>query len=65
MHGIELYYEIKLESDEVKSQLDGYEFPWLDVVTLSDQDLRPIIVRDRIVDGTYRDVRHLITYNAA
>ena len=63
LHGIELYCEIKLESDEVKSQLDGYEFPWLEVATLGEVDLRPTIVRDRIVDGTYKDVRHLITRN--
>ena len=61
LHGIELYCEIKLESDEVKSQLDGYEFPWLEVATLGEVDLRPTIVRDRIVDGTYKDVRHLVT----
>jgi 8-oxo-dGTP diphosphatase len=61
LHGIELYCEVKLESDEVESQLDGYEFPWLDVANLSRVDLRPTIVRDRIVDGSYRDLRHLVS----
>ena len=61
--GIELYCEVKLESDEIESQEDGYEFLWIEVASLSDVDLRPIIVRDRIIDGTYRDVRHLVTRN--
>ena len=61
LHGIELYCEVKLESDEVRSQLEGYEFPWLDSEGLGNVDLRPTIVRDRIIDGTYREIRHLIS----
>jgi 8-oxo-dGTP pyrophosphatase MutT (NUDIX family) len=61
IHGIELFCEVRLESDEVESQLAGYEFPWLEVAALSDVDLRPTVVRDRIIDGTYRNVRHLVT----
>ena len=61
LHGIELYCEIKLGSDKVESKLDGYEFRWVEVAQLSGLDLRPTIVRDRIIDGTYRDVRHLVT----
>ncbi len=63
MHGIELYCEIKLESDDVKSQLEGYEFPWLEVATLGEVDLRPTMVRDLIANGTYRDIRHLVSRN--
>jgi 8-oxo-dGTP diphosphatase len=62
LHGIELYCEVKLESDEIESQLEGYEFPWLDVDNLSQVDLRPWIVRDHIVDGSYRNMRHLVSW---
>jgi 8-oxo-dGTP pyrophosphatase MutT (NUDIX family) len=61
LHGIELYCEVTLQSDEVQSELEGYEFPWLDVAGLGNVDLRPAIVRDRIIDGTYREVRHLVS----
>ena len=61
IHGIELFCEVRLKSDEVESQLAGCEFPWLEVAALSDADLRPTVVRDRIIDGTYRNVRHLVT----
>ena len=59
--GIELYCEIKLDSDKCESQEEGYEFHWIEVAKLNQIDLRPAIVRDRIFDGTYRDVRHLVT----
>jgi 8-oxo-dGTP pyrophosphatase MutT (NUDIX family) len=61
LHGIELYCEVKLGSDQVESQLEGYEFPWIDVSKLGKVDLRPHIVRDRIVDGSYKEIRHLIS----
>ena len=63
LHGIELYCEVKLGTDDVVAQVEGYDFFWLGVDDLSDADLRPIIVRDRIVDGTFRKVRHLVTRN--
>lgn len=61
VHGIELYCEIRLESDAVVSQLDGFEFPWIELDELSGTDLRPTVVRDRIMDGTFRELRHLVT----
>jgi hypothetical protein len=61
LHGIELYCEVKLASDEVHAQEDGFEYPWIELDRLSGIDLRPAVVRDRIVDGTYREVRHLIS----
>ena len=63
LHGIELYCEVKLGTDDFGTQIEGYDFYWLAVDNLSDADLRPIIVRDRIVDGTYRNIRHLVTRN--
>jgi len=63
LHGIEFYCEVDLGLDDVVARLEGYEFCWLAVDDIGDVDLRPIIVRDRIVDGTYRDVRHLVTRN--
>ncbi|MCJ7717781.1 MAG: NUDIX domain-containing protein [Anaerolineales bacterium] len=63
LHGLELYCEVRLESDEVESQEEGYECLWIEVASLCGVDLRPHIVRDRIIDGTYRDVRHLVTRN--
>lgn len=59
--GIELYCEITLDTDKIEPQEDGYEFHWIEVASLKDVDLRPEIVRDRIADGTYRDIRHLVT----
>lgn len=63
LHGIELYCAVKLGTDDVVAQVEGYDFSWLGVDDLSDADLRPNIVRDRIVDGTFRKVRHLVTRN--
>ncbi len=62
LHGIELYCEVKLGTDDVVAQIEGYDFYWQAVDDLGDIDLRPIIVRDRIIDGTYNKVRHLISW---
>jgi 8-oxo-dGTP diphosphatase len=62
LHGIEFYCEVKLALEDVVAQLEDYEFTWLAVDDLSNVDLRPIIVRDRIIDGTYNEVRHLISW---
>ncbi len=59
--GIELYCAVQLEDDHVASRSPEYQFQWIDRSDLPDLDLRPHIVRDRIVDGTYPDVRHLVT----
>jgi 8-oxo-dGTP pyrophosphatase MutT (NUDIX family) len=61
LHAIELYCQVRLVLDEVHSQLEGCDFPWLEVAELGEVDLRPAIVRDRIVDGTYPQVRHLVS----
>ena len=62
LHGIELYCEVKLGTDDVVAQIEGYDFYWQVVDDLGDVDLRPIIVRDRIIDGTIHEVRHLISW---
>jgi len=59
--GIELYCEITLETEKIEPQEEGFEFHWIEVSALKNLDLRPTIVRDRIADGTYRNVRHLVT----
>lgn len=59
--GIELYCEIRLDTEKVEPQEEGFEFHWLEIASLKDYDLRPAIVRDSIADGTYREVRHLVT----
>ena len=60
-HGIEHYFEVELDQQEIQSTVDGLEYVWEPIQTLDQLDLRPAIVRDRIVDGTFRNVRHLIS----
>ena len=60
-HGLEHYFEVELDREDVKSDTDGIEFLWFSSKELANVDLRPHIVRDHIVKGTYRSVRHLIS----
>ena len=62
LHGVEFYCEIKLGTDDVEAKIERYDFSWLGVDDLGDVDLRPTIVRDRIIDGTLHEVRHLISW---
>lgn len=61
LHGLELYCELKLNSDEIRHQPDENEFLWLEVDKFGRVDIRPVLVRNRIIDGTYRDVRYLVS----
>jgi hypothetical protein len=45
----------------VLEEMDGIEFLWFSSDDLAEVDLRPHVVRDHIVKGTYRSVRHLIS----
>lgn len=60
-HGLGHYFEIELDREDVRSDIDGIEFLWFSRDVLADLDLRPHIVRDHIVEGTYRSARHLIS----
>jgi len=60
-HGLEHYFEVGLDREDLRSEVDGFEFLWYPIDELSELDLRPGVIRDRIVDGTYRTVRHLIS----
>jgi 8-oxo-dGTP pyrophosphatase MutT (NUDIX family) len=60
-HGLEHYFEVALDREDVRSSTEGIEFPWLPKDDLAEADLRPHIVRDAIATGTYRTIRHLIS----
>ncbi|HEU0296576.1 MAG TPA: NUDIX domain-containing protein [Anaerolineales bacterium] len=60
-HGLEHYFEVELDREEVKSDTDGIDFKWFSSDDLADVDLRPHVVRDHIVKRTYQSVRHLIS----
>jgi 8-oxo-dGTP diphosphatase len=61
LHGLELYCELKLNSDEIRQQPDENEFLWVEVESLGRIDIRPVQVRDLIIDDTYREVRYLVS----
>jgi 8-oxo-dGTP pyrophosphatase MutT (NUDIX family) len=61
LHGLEHYCELKLSSDVIRQQPDENEFLWLEVEKLGQVDIRPVLVRDRIFDGTYLDDRYLVS----
>jgi len=61
LHGLELYCELKLNSDEIRQQPGENEFLWVEVESLGRIDIRPVQVRDLIVDDTYREVRYLVS----
>lgn len=61
VHGLGHYFEVEIDRQEVQSRLDRTELIWLSMGELAQADLRPHIVRDCVVDGSYRSVRHLIS----
>jgi len=61
LHGLEMYCELKLESDDITRQPGENEFLWVELDRLGGMDIRPAGVRDCIFDGTYRDRRYRVS----
>ena len=64
-HGIGHYFEVELEREEIRCRDPNVECEWIPIHALQDIDLRPHVVRDRIIDGTYRDVCHVVSRDYA
>lgn len=61
-HSLEHYFEVSLENENLTPKDRGMTFLWLPVAELTAVDLRPAIVRDRIVAGTLYDTRRLVVW---
>jgi len=61
IHGLGHYFEVELDREDVQPNDDGIELLWFSLNEMTNLDLRPHVVRDHIVDGVYRTVRHLIS----
>jgi 8-oxo-dGTP pyrophosphatase MutT (NUDIX family) len=58
-HSLEHYFEIELDRYDVSPKSQGVAYTWTAVDELGKVDLRPVVVRNCIMDGTYRRVNHL------
>jgi ADP-ribose pyrophosphatase YjhB (NUDIX family) len=61
LHGLGFYFEVIVEQMDLKPKRPGIQFYWYTAGELADLDLRPHVVRDKIADGSYRSIRHLIS----
>jgi 8-oxo-dGTP pyrophosphatase MutT (NUDIX family) len=59
-HSLEHYFEIELDRENVIPKNKSTEFIWVSIDEMPAIDLRPAIVRDCIVDGTYRRISHMV-----
>ena len=60
-HGMEHYFEVRLDRTNVVATNPGLLYEWIPIDHLSHVDLRPHIVRDHIINGSYLSVRHLLS----
>jgi 8-oxo-dGTP pyrophosphatase MutT (NUDIX family) len=60
-HGLGHYFEVTLDREEVHSTNPALEYSWIPIKELDKVDLRPAIVRDSILDGSYTRVLHLVS----
>ena len=59
-HAVDHIFQVELVHDDIVPTDAGVEFLWAPISELHKVDLRPVIVRDRIIDGTYKDICHLV-----
>jgi ADP-ribose pyrophosphatase YjhB (NUDIX family) len=60
LHSLEHYFSVELDSHEVRSRERHLVQCWLPLSRLSAHDVRPHVVRDAIVDGTWKTRKHLV-----
>ncbi|MDX1378897.1 MAG: NUDIX domain-containing protein [Anaerolineales bacterium] len=61
VHGLGHYFTVNLDREDIRPTSDNVEFHWFSTEELADIDLRPHVVRDQIVKGTYQSVHRLIS----
>lgn len=59
-HSLEHYFEIDLDREKVMPKSNGVEFWWIPIDQLGNIDLRPVVVRDSIRDGSYAQASHML-----
>lgn len=60
LHSLEHYFAVELDSYDVRSREAHLVQCWLPLDELSSYDVRPRVVRDAIVDGSWATHRHLV-----
>jgi hypothetical protein len=59
IHGLEHYVEVEVDTNELQSRAPHLHQHWLPLDRLTDFDLRPTAVRDAILRGELRAIRHI------
>ena len=59
-HSLEHYFQIELEDEALVPKNESVEFVWTPLDALAEIDLRPAIVRNVILDGSFQHVHHLV-----
>jgi 8-oxo-dGTP diphosphatase len=60
-HSLEHYFDVRLDRTDVIATNPGLLYEWISIDQLHQVDLRPSIVRNCILDGSYRRVNHLVS----
>lgn len=57
---LEHYFEIELDSDDVRSREPDLEQIWLSYPSFSLADVRPVVVKDALLKDDWQNIRHLV-----
>lgn len=57
---VEHYFKVQLDRHDVVSREPDISHHWLRVSSLATVDLRPLVVRDALINGSYLNCRHMI-----
>jgi ADP-ribose pyrophosphatase YjhB (NUDIX family) len=60
LHSLEHYFSVDLDSPDVRSREPHLVQCWLPLSELAAYDVRPRVVRDAIIDGSWETRKHLI-----
>jgi ADP-ribose pyrophosphatase YjhB (NUDIX family) len=60
LHSLEHYFAVDLDSPDVRSRESHLVQSWLPLADLAAYDVRPHVVRDAIIDGSWQTRKHLV-----
>lgn len=60
LHGLEHFFLLTTPQEQVTPRLPDVEFAWLPLAQLAKYDLRPHVVRDAVLEGSYTQLKHLV-----
>ena len=60
LHSLENYFLVITRQENITSRLHDVELKWLNLEEIAKIEIRPLVVRDCLFDGSYKQLKHIV-----